>query len=32
MQGTVMKIMAPKDVHILVPGTQEYIQLCGKGE
>lgn len=25
------RIMAPKNVHILIPGTYEYVNFCGKG-
>lgn len=26
------RMLAPKDVHVLIPGTCEYISLCNKGE
>lgn len=28
----VSRITAPKDVHVRVPRTCEYVMLCGKGE
>ena len=32
MQIVVGRIMAPKDVHVMIPGTCEYVTLHGKSD